>query len=174
MKTFTGHLTDAQAQRLVDGLLDAAQDAGVEPHAAACAECAALVETYRILGEALDGLPVPELPADFTAGVLGRIELAEAAGARERKVAAGILAAVAAAACAALVAAGVSGLAAEVSDWAGGLGDAARALRIGSGVLPGLVSALRVQLLLGAAAVAVPLLVGLSRLMPAHRVETVA
>lgn len=171
MMTFTGHLTDAQAQRLGDGLLDAARDAGVEAHAAGCAECAALVESYRILGEALDGLPVPELPADFTAGVLERIEAAEVRVVRERRVAVAILAAAAAATCAALVAAGVGGLATEVSGWAGGLGEAARALRIGSGVLPGLVSALRIQLLLGAAAVALPLLVGLSRLMPAHRAE---
>jgi anti-sigma factor RsiW len=173
MMTFTGHLTDAQAQRLVDGLLDAAQDAGAEAHAAGCAGCAALVESYRLLDDALDGLAVPELPADFTAGVLDRIDRAEARLARERTVAVAILAGAALAAGAALVAAGGAGLATQVTSWADGLGEASRALRIGSGVLPGLLSALRLQLLIGAAAVAVPLLVGLSRLMPAHGAETV-
>jgi len=59
-----------------------------------------------------------------------------------------------------------------VAGVADGLGDAAHALRIGQGLLPGLVSALRVQLLLGTAAVALPLLLALSRLMPAPRAET--
>jgi Na+/H+ antiporter NhaD/arsenite permease-like protein len=41
--TFTGHLTDAQAQRLLDGALLPAEAAESEAHVAGCAECQALV-----------------------------------------------------------------------------------------------------------------------------------
>jgi anti-sigma factor RsiW len=171
MTTFSGHLTDGQAQRLIDGLLDPVRDADVAEHAAACPDCAALVESYRLLGDALDGLALPEPPADFTASVLSRIEATEAASARERRVGFAVMAVVLVAAAGALAAAGAGGLAATVGGWADGLGEAAHAFRLGQGVLPGLLSALRVQLIIGAAAVAVPLLVGLSRLMPAPRAE---
>jgi anti-sigma factor RsiW len=173
MTTISGHLTDAMAQRLVDGLLDPARDAGAEAHAATCLECAALVETYRALAVALEGLDVPALPADFTASVMDRIERVEAARARERHHAVAVLAGVLAVAAAALVAAGVGGLATTVGGLADGLGQATQALRIGGGVLPGLVSALRLPLLVGAAAVAIPLLFALTRLMPAPRTEPI-
>jgi anti-sigma factor RsiW len=171
MTTFTGHLTDGQAQRLLDGQLDPVRDADVAEHAAACPDCAALVESYRFLGEALEELERPELPADFTASVLARIDDVEAARARERRVGFAVMSAVLLAAAGTLAAAGAGGFATTVGGLADGLGDAARAFRLGQGVLPGLLSALRVQLLVGAAAVALPLLVGLSRLMPAPRTE---
>ncbi len=173
MTTISGHLTDAMAQRLIDGLLDPVRDAGAEAHAASCPGCTALVESYRVLEEALDGLEVPELPAGFTAAVLDRIDRAEAVQARERRLAVAVLAGLLAVAAGALVAAGVGGLASTVGGVADSLGQATQALRIGKGVVPSLLAALRLPLLVGAAAVAFPLLLGLTRLMPAHRTETI-
>jgi len=171
MTTFTGHLTDGQAQRLIDGLLDPVRDADVAEHAAGCPDCAALVESYRVLGEALDGLEIPDLPGDFTAAVMGRIEAGELALARERRVGFAVLSAVLLVAAGALGLAGAGGFAASVGGWADSLGEGVRALRLGQGLLPGLLAALRLQILVGSAAVAIPLLVGLSRLMPAPRAE---
>jgi anti-sigma factor RsiW len=173
MTTISGHLTDAMAQRLIEGLLDQERDAGAEAHAAACPECAALVESYRILGDALDDLDVPALPAGFTAAVMDRIDRIEAARARERRFAVALLASLLAVAAATLVAAGVSGFATTVAGLADGLGQATQALRIGRGLVPSLLSALRLPLLVGAAAVAIPLLFGLTRLMPATRTQTI-
>jgi predicted anti-sigma-YlaC factor YlaD len=173
MTTFSGHLTDAMAQRLLDGRLEPVTDAGAEDHAQGCAECAALVESYRVLGEALDDLDVPALPADFTASVLERIDLVEARATRERRLALAVLAGVLLLAGGALVASGAGGLAATVGGWADGLAEATRALRIGRGVVPGLLSALRLPLLVGAAAVTIPLLFGLARLMPAPRTQSI-
>jgi anti-sigma factor RsiW len=173
MTTISGHLTDAMAQRLVDGVLDPVRDAGAEAHAGCCAECAALVETYRILGDALDDLAVPAPPADFTAAVMDRIDRVEAAQARERRFAVAVLAGLLAVAAGALVAAGVGGFASTVASLADGLGPATQALRLGKGLVPGLVSALRLPLLVGASAVAIPLLFGLARLMPAPRTQSI-
>ncbi len=173
MNTFSEHLTDAMAQRLLDGVLDPVHDAGAEAHAGQCPECAALVESYRILGDALDGLAVPELAAGFTASVLERIEVAEARQARERWLAVSVLSGVLLVAAGALLAAGAGGLAATVSGWADGLAEATRALSIGRQVLPGLLAALRLPLLAGAAAVVIPLLLGLTRLMPAPRTQSI-
>ena len=44
---------------------------------------------------------------------------------------------------------------------------------MGVGVLPGLLSALRLQLLLVTTAVALPIFYGLARLMPAARTESI-
>ncbi len=173
MNTMTGHLTDAQAQRLLERALDPVGDAGAAEHAASCAECAVLVDSFRALDEALDGLPVPELPADFTAQVMARIDDAERAAARERRWAFGIAAAVLLVAGASLAAAGATGLGNAVSAVSEQLDLAARAVRLGAGVLPGLFSALRLQLLLATTLFSLPLIFGLSRLMPAARTETV-
>jgi anti-sigma factor RsiW len=173
MTTISGHLTDAMAQRLVDGLLDAGRDAGAEAHAASCPACAALVESYRLLGDALDDLDVPALPTDFTASVLQRIDEVESAQARERRLAVAVLAGILLVAVGALVAAGAGGLGTTVGQLADQLGQATQALRIGRGVVPSLVTAVRLPLLVGAAAVAIPLLFGLTRLMPAPRTEIV-
>jgi anti-sigma factor RsiW len=171
MTTVSGHLTDAQAQRLLEGLLAGERDQGVEAHVHACAECAALVESYRALGDALEGLELPALPADFTASVLERIDAVEAAARRERRLAALVVSGVLLAGLAALGFAVAGGVAPAVTEAAERLGAAARALRFTREVLPGVVSAVRVHLLIGAAAAALPLLYGLSRLMPAPRVE---
>ncbi len=167
MTTFTGHLTDAQAQQVVDGALLEAEAATVERHVAECLECQAAVESYRVLAVALEGLAVPPLPADFTAGVFARIDAHERAAVRERRWALGILGGVAVATILAFVAAGAGAWAPAVSTAAEGFGALARAVRIGAGFVPALVGAFRLQIILAAAAVAVPLLVALARLMPA-------
>ena len=143
MTTLTGHLTDALAQRLVDGQLSAAEAPDVERHVAGCAECQATVETYRLLASALDDLEIPPLPADFTDVVLARIEAQELAVARERRHAVAIFAGVVAATALAFAVAGASAWAPALSSLAEGLGSAARALQIGGSFLPKIVSALR-------------------------------
>ena len=173
MTTLSGHLTEAQAQRLIDGVLDPSIDADVATHATACPDCLAPVESFRALDEALHGLTVPELPADFTAQVMARIDDAERSAARERRWALGLAAAVLLLAGAGLAAAGATGLGHAVSAVSERLDLVARAIRVGAGVLPGLVSALRLQLLLVSTALSLPILYGLSRLMPAPRTESI-
>jgi anti-sigma factor RsiW len=173
MTTMSGHLTDAQAQRLLDGMLDPATDTGVEAHVACCAECCALVESFTALGEALSDLPVPELPPDFTARVMCCIEDAERAAARERRWAFTMAAAVLLVAGLSLAAGGATGLGNAISTLSEQLDLAARTVRLGAGVLPGLLSALRLQLLLAITALALPVFYGLSRLMPAARTESI-
>jgi anti-sigma factor RsiW len=173
MKTLTGHVTDAQAQRLLDALLADDEAAAVETHAAACVECQATIESYRMLAGALEALgdDLPALPADFTAGVLDVIDARERAEARERRLALGILAAVATAALAAFAAAGAGAWAPTLSSVADGFGTAARAFRITSGFVPAIVGALRLEIILVAAALALPLLLAFARLMPPPRAE---
>jgi anti-sigma factor RsiW len=173
MTTIRGHLTEAQAQRLLEQALDPSTDGGVAEHAAACAECGALVESFRALDDALDGLTVPELPDDFTAQVMSRIDDVERAAARERRWAFGIAAAVLLVAGVSLAAAGATGLGNAVSTVSEQLDLASRTLRVGFGVLPGLLSALRLQLLLATTALSLPIFYGLSRLMPAARAESI-
>jgi anti-sigma factor RsiW len=166
MTTFTGHLTDAQAQRLIDGFLHADEAAEAEAHHAACAECQALVLSYRALADALDGLEAPPLPDDFTAGVLQLVDVRERAARRERRLGLGIAAAaLAGAAVAVFLALGAwgPGLAAGVEA----LGSAGRTLRLGIDIATPVVSALRLYIALAAALTALPVLFLLSRLMPA-------
>jgi anti-sigma factor RsiW len=169
--TFTGHLTEEQAQRLVDGSLDRARDSGVEAHAAGCAACLALVASYRALASALEDLEIPPLPDDFTGAVLARVEAMEKTAARERRLALGILLAVVAATATVFGLAGARAWASPLARLAEGIGSAARVLRIGAGFLPELISALRLQIALAASALALPLLFALARLMPPHRRE---
>lgn len=172
MTTPLEHLDDARAQQLVDGMLPEAERAASERHVAGCAACQATVETYRMLAEALDDLEVPPLPPDFTDAVLARIDVRERALARERRHAVAILATVAAATAAAFAAAGASAWAPVVSSAADVFAVALRAARIGADFVPTLVSVLRPQIILAAAVLALPLLLALSRLMPAPRAET--
>ncbi len=166
MTTFTGHLTDEQAQRLVDAALDPHRDTGVEAHAAGCAACQALVASYRALASALDDLEIPPLPDDFTGAVLARVQAVERSAARERRIALGILLGVIAATAAVFGLAGAGAWAPTLARFADGVGSAARVLRVGAGFVPELISALRLQIALAASAVALPLLLALARLMP--------
>ncbi len=167
----TLHLTDSQAQRLVDGMLSAAEAPAAERHAATCVECRATVETYRLLATALADLDVPPLPADFTDGVLARIDARELAVARERRHAVAILGVLAACTAAAFAFAGAAAWAPVFSSAAEVLGTAARAVKVGSSFVPHVLGALRLQIIVVAAALAVPLLVAIARLMPAPRAE---
>ncbi len=93
MNTPCAHLTDAVAQRLAGRRPPRAGEAApVEAHAAVCLDCAALVESYRALSLALDALPGPELPDDFTAGVLSGWRQRERTVARERRAALAVVA----------------------------------------------------------------------------------
>jgi anti-sigma factor RsiW len=157
------HLTDADAQRLAGRTLPPVEAADLQRHADGCAACRETVEEYRSLGAALAGLEVPDLPDDFTAGVLSRIETRERSVARERRHALLILGALAAATAAAFVAAGASAWAPLVSSAAEAIGAAARAARLGAALAPH-VGALPPQIAVLAAALPVPLLLALARL----------
>ena len=165
------HLTDDLAQLLVDGALPADEADEALAHVAACLECQATVETYRMLAGALDDLEVPEVPAFFTAGVLDRIATRERALARERRTAAAIFGAALAAIAVAAVFLGAGTWAPAASRLVEGLGEAGRTLRLGSDVLGPIVSALRLPIAALCAAAALPILFALSRLMPSPRTE---
>lgn len=167
MTTISGHLTDSLAQRFVDGLLSDAEAADISRHAAGCLDCQATIESYRMLTSALEDLELPALPADFTQGVLARVDAQERALARERRYALGILAAVVCATASVFVVLGAGAWAPVFSQVADGLGGAARLVRIGAGFVPAVVKALRLELVLAIAAFALPLLLALARLMPA-------
>ncbi|MFO0581084.1 MAG: anti-sigma factor [Anaeromyxobacter sp.] len=171
MTTFTGHLTDSQAQRLVDGALLEAERDMVHAHEAGCLECQALVASYRALSGALDDLEVPELDLDFTGDVLAEIDVRAKAAARERRAAALISAA---GVVAFLVAAGLT-----VPQWGDAvvrsldvLGSVGAGLRFALEVATPVVSALRLPIAVVCALVAAPALLALSRLMPAPATET--
>ena len=173
MTTLSGHLTEAQAQRLLDGQLDPSSDAGVEEHLACCSECCALVDSFSALGAALAGLSAPELPADFTTGVMCCIDEVERSATRERRAGLVLAAAVLLVSGLGVAAAGATGLGSVVSAASEQLEFGLRAFRVGAGVLPGLLSALRLPLLLATTALSLPLFYGLSRLMPAPRTESI-
>ncbi len=173
MNPLSPHLDDAQAQMLVDGTLARDEALALERHATHCAECRATVETYRMLAGALDVLEVPEVSADFTQGVVSRVEAHERALARERRWAAGIVATVLAATVAVFAAAGADAWAPAISTAADALGGAARAFRVGGSFVPALVAALRFEIVAGAAVLALPLVLALSRLVPTTRTEIV-
>ena len=173
MTTLDVHLTDEAAQQLAGVLPDGAVlDVGVAEHAERCPRCAALVESHRALAAALDGLELPELPLDFTEGVLARVEAADRQRARERWLAGAILGGVAAAACVAFVLSGAGGVGAAVARWAELLADASRAVRVGSDVAPHLFLAMRWPLAAATAALAIPLFLLLTRLMPQPATRT--
>ena len=167
------HLTDELAQDLVDGLLAQGRRTECEAHAAGCSACWTLVESYRALGDALDGLEAPSPPPDFTDTVMECIEARERMWARERRLAFGIAAVVALLAAAAFAFAGASAWAPAVSRISGKLGGLATVISVGSDVLSPVVRALRVQIALGCTALGLPLLYALSRLVP-RRAEAAA
>jgi anti-sigma factor RsiW len=170
--TTTLHLDDRRAQLLLEALLPAAEAAEAEGHLAACPGCRALIESHRVLAEALGGLLAPEPPPGFTAGVLARVERRQRMAAWERRLGVGILAAAAAAAGALFASAGDSAWAGTVGALLRSLSGAATALRIGAEVVAPVVSALRPQIIVACAAVALPLFFLLGRLAPARGTES--
>ena len=161
-----GHLTDELAQSLVDGLLPEARRAECQAHADACDACRVLVESYLALADALEGLDAPLPPPDFTDVVMERIAAREQLRAWEHKLAFGILGAAACAACLIFAYLGASAWAPVVSRVTDVLGRAATAVSVAADVLGPLVRALRLQITLGCAALGLPLLLALSRLVP--------
>ncbi len=170
----SAHLTDELAQSLVDALLPEADLARWQAHAAGCVECRALVESYRVLGDALGDLDTGLPPPDFTRGVMAAIEVRESSRAWERRLALGILSATACVAALLLGAAGASAWAPALSRLANGLGDLATALAVGTDVLSPIVRVLRVQIAIGCAAAGLPVLFALSRLVPRRARVTVS
>lgn len=170
--TTSPHLGDERAQRLLEGLLPAAEAGPAEAHLAACPACRALVESHRALAAALEGLAAPEPPADFTAGVLARLERRRRAAAWESRLGAAILVASAAAAAALFASAGQSAWAGAVGAALRSLRETATALRIGAEAAEPLVSALRPQIMAACAALALLLFLALARLASARRAES--
>jgi anti-sigma factor RsiW len=160
------HLTDEQAQSLVDGLLPARVREACQAHAGACAECGVLVASYVALGEALGDLDAPLPPPDFTDVVMDRIEAHEHVRVWERRLAVGILGAAACGALLIFALAGVNAWAPVVSRISDALGGTVRALSIGADVFPPLLRALRLQISVACGVVGFPLFYALSRLVP--------
>lgn len=165
------HLTDDRAQRLLDGVLPAADAAQAADHAASCPGCAALLESYRALSVALDALPGPDLPDDFTAGVLQRVEERERAVSRERRTALAVLGGITAALAAALLVGGNATWVPTAARLADQLGSLSQTVRLGAQVLTPVVSVLRLPIAAACAALCIPLLFALSRLIPSPRTE---
>lgn len=165
------HLSDELAQRHLERMLTGAVAAEVEEHLSGCAGCQALVASYRALGEALDGLVPAEPPADFTAGVLARIEARERTVAWERRLALGILAGVGAAAVLLFAGAGQGAWAPLLSSWSNALVGATAAVRIGSDVLDPLLRNLRAEIALACAVLGLPLLIAMKRLVASRGTE---
>jgi anti-sigma factor RsiW len=166
------HLTDEQAQLHLEGLLPSDESPAVAAHLRACPACQALVLSFEALEQALSGLPADEPPADFTAGVMARIDERERAAARDRRVAFSVLAVVGMGAGMALALAGQGAWAPVLSGASARLAQALQALRISGDVLSPVVGALRVQIALACAALGLPLLLALARLVPARSQRT--
>ncbi len=163
------HLTEDEAQRFLEDGLAAPDCSRAETHLAGCPSCQALVLSFEALSDALSGLPLGEPPADFTAGVMARIDEQEAVRAGERRVILAVLGVVGVSLAVALVLAGQSTWAPVLSAVSTGAVRALQALRITSDILTPVVSALRLQIVVAAAAVAIPLTLALSRLAtPRH------
>jgi len=158
MTPTTRHLTDELAQRYVDGVATEVEAAHCTGHLAGCDGCSLLVESYRALGDALEGLGGPEPEPDFTAAVMARIDGAERAAARSRRFASAVVAA----AAVLLVAVAVS--APALSGLTVAFGDAFHATSVGLEVAAPLLRALRLQIVLACVALGVPLLLALRRL----------
>lgn len=165
------HLTDERAQQLLEGSLPAQEAARAGDHAATCPGCAALVESYRVLAGALDDLPGPALPADFTDRVLDAVALRERDDARERLTAAAVLGGVLAALVLAVTIGGAAWLVPATARLAEQAGAVSRALRLGVEVLPPLFGALRLPLAAACALLALPMLYSLSRSIHPPRTE---
>ena len=167
------HLDEDQAQSFLEGLLAADERSRVDAHLESCAPCQELVLSFEALESALSGLPVAEPPADFTAGVLARIDEREQARSVDQRVVFAVLATVSTTLVVALVLAGQSAWAPAISAVSTSGVRALHALRISADVLSPVVSALRVQIIVASAALAIPLFLALSRLA-APRAEQAA
>jgi anti-sigma factor RsiW len=158
------HIAEDEAQLHLEGAVEPSEAARIDRHLAGCMECRALVASFQALSEALSGMPLADPPFDFTIGVMARIEERELALASERRIAVGVLAAVGVSLAVALALAGQAAWAPALSAASSAAVKALQAFRITSDVLSPVVSALRVEIIVVAAAVAIPLTLALSRL----------
>ncbi len=165
----TTHLDDLEAQRLADGTLPPGEAHVASAHAAACAACAALVESHRALLAALDGLALPDVPADFTNGVLEEVDRRERRAAGDRRTALAVVLATAGALAVALLAGGAAPWVAALAELADRIGTLAGALHLGGSVLPGVLGPLRLPVAAACALVASPLLLVVPRLAASRR-----
>lgn len=160
------HLSDEQAQALVDRALPDDERARCHEHLASCPDCELLVESYRALSAALDDLDAPAPPPGFTAEVMACIALADRRRAWDRRLALGILGVATCLAAALLALAGGPGWARTLAGAADALAHLGTAVSVAVGVASPLLQALRLQIAVACAAVALPLLFALSRLVP--------
>jgi len=165
------HLSDEEAQRLLEGLFDEGEAASCATHAAECPECAELVESYRALSRRLEAMPLPDLPAGFTAAVLRAVGERERALSRERSSAALVSLGAAGALLLALVLGGNGAWVPHAARMAQELAALAGALRLGADLVPALF-ALRLPVAVLSALFALPLLLALFRLMASPRTES--
>jgi anti-sigma factor RsiW len=163
------HLDDDQAQSFLEGLLPDAERARVDLHLESCPSCQAVILSFEALEQELSRLPLAEPPADFTAGVMARIDERELARAGERRVVVAVLATVSMALGMALFLAGPAAWAPALSAASSAAVGALQALRVSADVLSPVVSALRLEIIVATAAIAIPLFLTLSRLAtPRH------
>ena len=158
------HLTEDEAQLHLEAGLAGPERGRVETHLAGCPSCQALVQSFQALAEALSGMPAAEPPSDFTAAVMARIDERELARASERRAALAVLGVVAVSLVVALAVAGQAAWAPALSAASTAGVRALQAFRITADVVSPLVSALRLQIIVVAAAVGIPLTLALSRL----------
>ena len=164
----TAHLSDALAQAYVDDALSDREAERCSEHAAHCAECRLLVESYRALAAELDALPGMEPELDFTQAVMTRIEDLEHAAARERRFAFGLVGLAAAAAIGLFAWAGAAAWAPLLSTLSESLNAAIRGVQIGFDVAGPIASALRLQILVACVVLSLPLLFALKQLVPSE------
>jgi citrate lyase beta subunit len=99
---------------------------------------------------------------------MARIDEQERSAARGRRVVAAVLTVVGLATAGSLALAGQGGWAPALGGASAGMARALQALRISGDVLSPVVGALRLQIVIACAAMGLPLLFGLSRLVPAR------
>jgi len=163
------HIAEDEAQLYLEGAIEPSEAVRIDDHLAGCVECQALVASFEALSQALSALPLADPPADFTAGVMARIDDREESRAAERKVTLAVLGVVAVAVAAGLAFLGQPAWGSALSAVSSAAVGALQAFRISSDVLSPVVSALRLQIAGLAALVAIPLFLALFRLAaPRH------
>ena len=163
------HIAEDEAQLYLEGAVEPSEAARIDRHLAGCVDCQALVASFEALSQALSALPLADPPADFTVGVMARIDEREEAHAAERKVTLAVLGAVAVALVGGLALAGQPAWGPVLSAVSSTAVRLLQAFRLSSDVLSPVVSVLRLQIAGLTALVAIPLFLALFRLAaPRH------
>jgi anti-sigma factor RsiW len=172
MSADANHLSDETLQCWVDSLLEGEARAQAETHLASCEACQALVREYAELFGGLASLPVPPMPARFTAQVMERVVAKEQAQAAQRRLALVTIATSLAAAAACLLGVGNPGWAHLVSSWSETMVSLSHAFSVLASVFGPLISVLRVPLICASSALCIPLLMMLHRSIPGRSAST--